>query len=191
MSTDFIGSIANMVGGPAIDALAAKVGLPADMVNKFKPVIIGLVVAGIARLLKQPGGATQMQNLIDSSSQSVGAQSPADFINNVNPAAAMSLLNTLTGGNSADNVIKNLAGKTGLDAGQVTGLLGSVAPLVLADLGQTQKANGLSTDQLAAKINEGVANMPELGMIDYALDNQPGMTDDIKRGFNALFGKKD
>jgi hypothetical protein len=191
MSTDFIGSIANMVGGPAIDALANKVGLPAEMVSKFKPVIIGLVVAGIARLLKQPGGATQMQNLIDTSSQSVGAQSPADFINNVNPDASMNLLSSLAGGNSLDNVLGNLAGKTGIDAGQLTGLLGSVAPLVLAGLGQAQKSGGLSTDQLAAKVTDGVANMPELGMIDYALDNQPGITDDIKRGFNALFGKKD
>jgi len=193
MSADLVGGIVNMFGGPAIDALANKVGVPAEMLNKFKPVIIGLVVAGIARLLKQPDGATQMQNLIDTSSQSVGTQTPADFINNVNPAAAMNLLSTLTGGNSVDNVVNNLAGATGIDAGQVTGLLGSVAPLVLAGLGQAQKADGLSTDQLAASIESAVAASPDMAAISYTLDNKPGLMDDLQRGLGALgglFGKK-
>lgn len=190
MSADMISGLINSVGGPAVDALAAKVGVPAELVNKFKPILIGLVVAGIARMLKQPGGDDQMQNLINSSSQEVGAQSAADFINNIDPSTSMNLLNTLTGGNSMDNVVNNLAGATGMDAGQLTGVLGSVAPLVLSSLGQAQKAGGLNTQQFAASLSESAAAMPELKAIDYALDNTPGIGDDIKRGFNALFGKK-
>jgi hypothetical protein len=177
-----------MVGGPVVDALASKIGVPANVVNQFKPVIIGLVVAGIARMLKQPDGANKMQSMIDASSKAVGTTDPADFIKNVDPQKSMDMLGALAGGNSLDNVVSNLAGKTGIDAGQLTGVLGSVAPLVLAGLGGIQAKNGLSTEQLANGITEGVGQMQDLGVVDYVLDNTPGIGDDIKRGLSSLFG---
>ena len=66
------------------------------------------------------------------------------------------MLGQLAGGNSLDNVVNNLAGKTGIDAKQLTGVLGSVAPLVLAGIGGMQAKNGWTTDQLATGITEGV-----------------------------------
>jgi hypothetical protein len=188
MGADMVTGAVNMVGGPAVDALAAKVGVPASVVNQFKPIIIGLVVAGIARMLKQPGGANKMQGMIDASTQAVGSGDPADFIKNVDPKKSMDMLGALAGGNSLDNVVNNLAGKTGIDAGQLSSVLGSVAPLVLAGLGAAQAKNGLSTDQLATGITEGVGKMQDLGVVDYVLDNTPGVGDDIKRGLSSLFG---
>jgi hypothetical protein len=158
------------------------------VVNQFKPIIIGLVVAGIARMLKQPGGAAKMQDMIDVSSKAVGSTNPADFIKNIDPQKSMDMLGSLAGGNSLDNVVNNLAGKTGVDAKQLTGVLGSVAPLVLAGLGAAQAKNGLSTDQLATGITEGVGKMQDLGVVDYVLDNTPGIGDDVKRGLSSLFG---
>jgi hypothetical protein len=177
-----------MVGGPVVDALAAKVGVPASVVNQFKPIIIGLVVAGIARMLKQPGGAAKMQDMIDASGKAVGTTDAADFIKNVDPQKSLDMLGALAGGNSLDNVVANLAGKTGIDAKQLTGVLGSVAPLVLSGIGSMQAKNGWSTDQLATGITEGVGQMQDLGVVDYVLDNTPGIGDDIKRGLSSLFG---
>jgi hypothetical protein len=188
MGADMIGGAVNAVGGPAVDALAEKVGVPKELVNQFKPVIIGLVVAGIARMLKQPGGASKMQNMIDASTKAVGSADPADFIKNVDPEKSMDILGQMAGGNSVDNVVNNLAGKTGIDAKQLTGVLGSVAPLVLAGLGGMQAKNGWSTEQLAGGITEGVGTMKDLGVVDYVLDNTPGVGDDIKRGLSSLFG---
>ena len=65
MSADMVGGAVNAVGGPVIDALADKVGAPKELVNQFKPIIVGLVVAGIARMLKQQGGSKKMQDMID------------------------------------------------------------------------------------------------------------------------------
>jgi hypothetical protein len=188
MGADMVSGAVNAVGGPVVDALAAKVGVPASVVNQFKPIIIGLVVAGIARMLKQQGGAAKMQDMINASSKAVGTTDPADFIKNVDPQKSMDMLGQLAGGNSLDNVVSNLAGKTGIDAAQLTGVLGSVAPLVLAGLGGMQAKNGWSTDQLANGITEGVGTMKDLGVVDYVLDNTPGIGDDIKRGLSSLFG---
>ncbi len=188
MGADLVGGAVNAVGGPVVDALAAKVGAPAEVVNQFKPIIIGLVVAGIARMLKQQGGSKKMQDMIDASTKAVGSTDPADFIKNVDPQKSVDMLGQLAGGNSLDNVINNLAGKTGVDAKQLTGVLGSVAPLVLAGLGGMQAKNGWSTDQLAGGITEGVGAMKDAGVIDYVLDNTPGISDDIKRGLSSIFG---
>lgn len=188
MGADMVTGAVNMVGGPIVDALAAKVGVPANVVNQFKPVIVGLVVAGIARLLKQPDGAAKMQNMIDASNRAVGAQDPADFIKNVDPQQSMDMLGQLAGGNSLDNVVNNLAGKTGVDAKQLTGVLGSVAPLVLSGLGAAQAKNGWTTEQLAQNVSQGASTLQDMGMVDYILDNKPGIGDDIKRGLSSLFG---
>lgn len=188
MAEMLINGLVNSVGGPAVDALADKVGVSREMVNQFKPIIIGLVVAGIARMLKQQGGAQKMQSMIDTANSAVGSQDPADFIKNVDPQKSMDMLSSLAGGNSLDNVVNNLAGKTGIDAKQLTGVLGSVAPLVLAGLGSAQKSQGLTTDQLAAQISTGAAKMQDAGMVDYMLDNTPGIGDDIKRGLKSMFG---
>jgi hypothetical protein len=188
MGADMVGGAVNAVGGPVIDALAAKVGVPANVVNQFKPIIVGLVVAGIARMLKQQGGSKKMQEMIGASTKAVGNTDPADFIKNVDPQKSVDMLGQLAGGNSLDNVISNLAGKTGIDAGQLTGVLGSVAPLVLASIGGMQAKNGWSTDQLANGITEGVGAMKDAGVVDYVLDNTPGIGDDIKRGLSSLFG---
>jgi hypothetical protein len=188
MSADFIGGAVNAVGGPTIDALAAKVGAPKELVNQFKPVIIGIVIAGVARMLKQQGGNKKMQDMIDASTKAVGTTDPADFIKNVDPEKSMDMLGQLAGGNSVDNVINNLAGKTGIDAKQLTGVLGSVAPLVLAGLGSAQAKNGWNTDQLADAVTKGVGQASDLGVLDYVLDNTPGVTDDIKRGLRSIFG---
>ena len=188
MSADMVGGAVNAVGGPVIDALAAKVGAPKELVNQFKPIIVGLVVAGIARMLKQQGGDKKMQDMIDASTKAVGSTDPADFIKNVDPQKSVDMLGQLAGGNSLDNVISNLSGKTGIDAKQLTGVLGSVAPLVLAGLGGMQAKNGWTTDQLANGITEGVGAMKDAGVVDYVLDNTPGISDDIKRGLTSLFG---
>lgn len=193
MSVDIISNLANMVGGPAVDALASKVGLPADMVKQFKPVIIGLVVAGIARILKQPNGADKLQDMIGLSDKAMRGEDAANYIANVDPHSNTDLMTSLVGDNSLDNVLNNVAGSTGIGADQLKAVLGSVAPVVLSGLGQVQKTNGLTTQQLAADIEASAAAMPELKAVEYALDNQPGFTDDIQRGLGALgglFGKK-
>ena len=188
MAEGLINGVVNSVGGPAVDALADKVGVPKEMINQFKPIIIGLVVAGIARMLKQQGGADKMQKMIDTANGAVGTTDPADFIKNVDPQKGMDMLGSLAGGNSLDNVVNNLAGKTGIDAKQLTGVLGSVAPLVLAGLGTAQKSGNLSTDQLAEQITSGVGKLQDAGVMDYVLDNTPGVSDDIKRGLKSIFG---
>ena len=70
----------------------------------------------------------------------------------------------------------------------MTGVLGSVASLVLAGIGGMQAKNGWSTDQLANGITEGVGQMKDAGVVDYVLDNTPGIGDDINRGLTSLFG---
>jgi hypothetical protein len=77
MSADLNSGAVNMVGGPVIDALAAKVGAPKELVDQFRPVIVGLIVAGIARMLKQQGGAQKMQDMVDTSTKAVGTTDPA------------------------------------------------------------------------------------------------------------------
>lgn len=193
MGADIISSLVNMVGGPVIDALAKKTGLPVEMVNKLKPIVVGLVVAGIARVLKQPNGADKLQDMIGLSDKAMRGENAADYVASVDPHSNTDLMTSLAGDNSLDNVLNNFAGNTGVSADQLKAILGSVAPVVLSNVGQVQKNNNLTAEQLATSINDGIASMPEMAVIDNVLDNKPGFMDDIQRGLGALgglFGKK-
>lgn len=190
MNADLIGSAVNMLGGPVIDALARKTGLPVEVVNKIKPLVIGLVVAGIARVLKQPNGADKLQDMVGLSNKAIRDENAADYVANVDPHSNTDLMTSLTGDNSLDNVISNFAGNTGVTSDQLKAVFGSIAPLVLSNVGRVQESNHLTAEQLSTSINDEIAQRPELGIVDYLLDNRPGVGDDIKRGFNALFGKK-
>ena len=70
----------------------------------------------------------------------------------------------------------------------VAGLLGTMAPAVLSQASAIAKEQGIDTAGLVNLIGEKANSMPDAQLADYILDDGPGISDDIKRGFKKLFG---
>jgi hypothetical protein len=190
MATDMMTSLVNQFGGPVLEELGRKLGLPRDTVKAIIPTAISLVMAGLARVYKQPNGNQTMQGLLDSagSDMSLSSGDFTGFLQNFDPAKSKDMLSTLAGSNSIDNITHNVAKKTGISDEAAGGLLAAVTPMVLGGLGKMSQEQGLDVDGLANKVGGELKEIGDLGDIDNVLDDTPGFVEDIQRGLKKLFG---
>ena len=62
-----------------------------------------------------------------------------------------------------------------------------MAPAVLGQVAGMAKEQNMDIDGVVGALDS--ADLGSLGNVDYLLDNVPGVSDDIKRGFDKLFGR--
>lgn len=188
MAIDMITSLANQFSGPVVEDLGKRLGLPPQMVKAAAPMITGLVIVGVKRLAASPGGKEKVASMMQDAGKRTGDQSLDAFVQEADPAKSVDMLNSLTGSNSTEQVIDNLARKTGLDPQATAKLMGVMAPAVMGQLNGMAKAQNLDIDGMMNLIDQNADALKGLGNLDYILDDVPGISDDIKRGFNKLFG---
>jgi hypothetical protein len=186
--SDMIGGLINSFGGPVLEELGTKLGLPPAVVKQAIPIVIGLVVAAVARKGRTPEGVQELGGLIDSANEQVGGASLTDFIKNADPSRSSDLLKGLTGGNSVENVMGNISRTTGVPVETITAAFGTVAPAVISQISGMAKEKGLDTAGLVELIGQQGDAVKALGNMDYLLDDVPGIGDDISRGFKKIFG---
>ena len=184
---DMISSMVESFGGPVLEDVGSRFNIPPQMVKMATPMIAGLVIAGIKRLGSQPDGAQKLTAMMDQNAQRMAGRDLDSFVKEADPAKTADMLNSLTGGNSLDNVTGNLAGKLGVDPKALAGMLGVMAPAVISQLGGMAKEKGLDAQGVIDLVDQNAGGLSDMGM-DYILDNTPGMGDDIKRGLGKLFG---
>lgn len=185
---DMISGLINSFGGPVLEDLGKRFGLPPQMVKTATPMAIGLVLAGVKRMSANPGGKDAVAAMMDSASQRVGDRSLDAFIQEADPSKTGAMLDSLTGTNATEQVLANLARKTGLDPEMTGKFLGVMAPAVMSQLGSVAKDQNLDVDGVVNLIDQGAETMKGIGDLDYILDDVPGISDDLKRGLSKLFG---
>lgn len=185
---DMISGMVESFGGPVLEDMGKRVGLPADTVKMAVPVVTGLVLMGIKRMASQPGGADKLAQMMTANSERVGGRDLATLVKEADPAKTADALNALTGSNSAENVVANLARKTGLDPNAVGQLMGIMTPAVMSQLGGMAKEKGLDAQGVVDLVNSNSDALKAIPGLDYILDDVPGISDDIKRGLNKIFG---
>lgn len=188
MAGNMIESLVNSFGGPVLEDLGKRVGLPTDVVKQATPLVTGLVVTGIARLAKQEGGSQKVGNLLQSAGDRMGGRDLDTFVKEADPAKTGEMLQALAGSNSVENLTANIAKKTGLPADSVGQLLGVMAPAVVGQMGTMAKEQGLDAAGITKLIDDNTDALKGIGDLDTLLDNVPGISDDIKRGISKLFG---
>lgn len=189
MAQDMITGLVTSFSGPVLLAIGKRVGLPESAVKMAIPIVVGLVITCIKRIASQPGGADSVSSLLQGASDRVGARSLDAFVNEADPADTADTLDALTGENSSEQVVANLAGLTQQDPETIAKTLGIMAPAVLSQLNALCKDQGLDTQGLVNLIDQNADALKGLGNLDYLLDNKPGIVDDIQRGLGKLFGR--
>jgi hypothetical protein len=176
-----------------LDNLGKQLGISPAVVKAATPMVVGLVLSALKRLTAQQGAQQKFNSLLKSASNLVGSRDMATYLQEADPAKSTSLLDTLTGQNSTEQVASNFAHKSGLDP-QVdphvaARMIGMMTPAVLNGISSLAKKNGLDMKGIADAIDANKDALASLGNLDSILDEAPGIVDNLKRGLNTLFGR--
>lgn len=181
----------------------------AQAVNALIPMMLGGMsknveqggAASLNRALEKDHDGTMLEQLGSLFSSSAGMSSLNPQSSALNSAGILSHLF----GNQQNSVQQGVSQATGLNAGQVSNLMGLLAPVVMGAVGRAKRENNLDENQVADLVkrerDDIEKQVPEAqgGKLNSLLDsNQDGkvnMSDDIAKvgmalGAAFMFGKK-
>ena len=134
MSQQLLDLINRFGGEQAVEAMAAKVGLPADQVQSAMAALMPAVAGGLTKEIQANG-----TEAIDAAAAPAADLAPGDVASPTAVATGGSLVSQIFGGN-ADAVTAHAAQATGLDSGVLAQLLPMVTSLAAGTL--ASKASG-------------------------------------------------
>ena len=188
---DFMSLIKDQLSNPDIlSQLGRTVGADADQVSKLTQLGLPALLEGMNRNAQTPDGAEALAAALDQHKDDPVADLNG-FLQNIDQNDGAKILNHVFAGKK-DKVQKNLAEQTGLQSGQVSGLLSQLAPMLLGALGNQKKEDNLDASGIASLLPSlgsllGGSNSGGLSGIASLLDadKDGDIMDDLK----GLLGK--
>lgn len=189
---DILGMIAGKLeGSDALERLGSSVGASPDQVRALAGEGLPALMQALGRNAGTADGAASLAGALDQH-QDDGVDDMAGFLQGVDAEDGAKILGHLFPEGDAD-VRNGLARSTGLDAGQVAGLLQRLAPLVLGVLGRQKKDLGLDASGISGLLGgfAGGGGNPlgaAAGLLD--ADKDGSVLDDVGDLLGGLLGKK-
>ena len=179
--------ITQQLGRGAVSSIAQRLGVSEATANTAIQIGVPLIVAALARNAARPEGAQQLHQAINNDHDGSIFDNVMGYLSDPQSANGAGILGHVFGGQQS-SIENNLAQATGMDAGSASGLLETLAPLVMGAVGQTQQQNGLDAASLSSMLNnqreEAQTNAPDvMSMLGSMLDqNKDGSAvDDLQR----------
>jgi hypothetical protein len=173
--------------GSTLNSLGASVGAGPDQVKQLVEMAMPAMLQAMGRNAASDDGRKSLANALNQHRDD-DVSDLERFLGRVDTQDGSKVLGHLFGGGN-QKVQTNLAAKTGLDLGQVAGLLTRLAPLLLGALGQETKQNRVEESGLAGflgKILGQTAGNDTKGMLSQLLDM--GDDGDEPDGVGSLLG---
>ena len=179
--------ITQQLGRGAVSSIAQRLGVSEATANTAIQIGVPLIVAALARNAARPEGAQQLHQAINNDHDGSIFDNVMGYLSDPQSANGAGILGHVFGGQQS-SIENNLAQATGMDAASASGLLETLAPLVMGAVGQTQQQNGLDAASLSSMLNsqqeEAQTNAPDvMSMLGSMLDqNKDGSAvDDLQR----------
>ena len=179
--------ITQRLAGGAVRTIAVRLGISETTANTAVQIAVPLILAALARNASRPQGAESLHQAINNDHDGSIFDNLTDYLGNPQSANGAGILGHVFGGQQS-TLESNLAQATGMDQNSASGLLETVAPLVMGALGREQQANGLNPSDLSSLLNnqqqQAQANAPDaMSMLGSMLDqNKDGSAmDDLQR----------
>lgn len=153
---NFVSSIQQFLAPALVNRMAASLGLGQGLATKSIQVAVPAILAGLARGSSKPIVVNQLARVLarqDSSllrnySSVIGSSSQQPLIE-----GGINALGAVFGSTSTSALTSAIGKYTGLNFNQSESLLGMIVPVVLGQLAQTQKSEGVDTEGLAQLID--------------------------------------
>jgi len=179
--------ITQQLAGGASRAIAQRLGISEATANTAVQVAVPLILAALARNASQPQRAESLHQAINKDHDGSIFDNLMGHVQNPQSADGAGILGHVFG--SQQPAIENsLAQATGMDQGSASGLLETLAPLVMGAVGQAQQSEGLDASGLSNLLNnqqeQAQTNAPNaMSVLSSILDqNKDGSSmDDLQR----------
>ena len=179
--------ITQQLTGGAVRTIAQRFGISETTANTAVQIAVPLMLTALARNASQPQGAESLHQAINNDHDGGIFANLMGYLGNPQSANGAGILGHVFG-DQQPVVAGNLAQAVGMDQNSASGLLETIAPLVMGAVGQAQQQNGLDASGLTNFLNSqqqqtqasapGVMNM--LGsMLDQNKDGSA--MDDLQR----------
>jgi hypothetical protein len=179
--------LTQQLAGSATSTIAQRFGLSEQTANTAVQLAVPLILTAIARNASQPDGAASLHQAINNDHDGSIFNNLLGYLGNPQGANGAGILGHVFGSQQG-SVENNLAQATGMDQASASGLMQTLAPLVMGAVGQTQQQNGLDAAGLSSLLSsqqqQAQANAPDvMGMLGSMLDqNHDGSAmDDLQR----------
>jgi hypothetical protein len=179
--------ITQQLTGGAVRTIAQRLGVSETTANTAVQIAVPLILTALARNASQPQGAESLHQAVNNDHDGSIFENLMGYLNNPQSGNGAGILEHVFGGQQP-LITANLAQATGMDQNSASGLLETVAPLVMGAVGQTQQQNGLDASGLSNMLNsqeqQAQANAPDvMSMLGSMMDqNQDGSAmDDLQR----------
>ena len=179
--------ITQQLAGSATSTIAQRFGLSEQTANTAVQLAVPLILTALARNASQPDGAASLHQAINNDHDGSIFNNLLGYLGNPQSGNGAGILGHVFGGQQS-SIENNLAQATGMDQASASGLMQTLAPLVMGAVGQTQQQNGLDATGLSNLLNsqqqQAHQNAPGvMGMLSSMLDqNQDGSAvDDLQR----------
>ena len=168
-----------LTGNDAIGAISQNLKIDSNQVSSVISAALPSILGAMQQNASTEGGAASLAKALGDHAASAG-----NIISNLKATDLTDgnkILSHIFGGNLG-NVIGSISKKSGASTGNVTNILASIAPSILALLGKSQQSSGTNAAGLA-------------GMLGMVLGGASGNTNSgglgsILGGLGSLFGKK-
>ena len=165
-----------------LKTLGKAVGADASQVREVTGLGLPALLEALGRNAGSPDKASALAKALDQH-QDDDVDDLDSFLGKVDTADGAKMLQHIFGGSNA-KVQQNLAGKTGLDTSQVSGILAQLAPLLLGSLGQQKKKQNMDITDIAGLLgglSKQSAGGGMMGMVSELLDsdNDGSIMDDV------------
>ena len=127
-----------------LEKLGDSVGAKPDQVKKAAQLSLPTLMEAMNRNTNDKDGAESLSSALDAH-KGVDLDDLSGFLNGVDVDDGAKILGHVLG-DKEDSVEKSIAKKTGLDKGQIVGLLVKFAPLLLSFLGNKKEEENLDAD---------------------------------------------
>lgn len=179
--------ITQRLAGGAVRTIAQRLGISESTANTAVQMAVPLILAALARNASKPQGAESLHQAINNDHDGSIFDNLTNYLGNPQSANGAGILGHVFEGQQA-TLENKLAQATGMDPNSASGLLETVAPLVMGELGREQQENGLTPSDLSSLLNnqqqQAQANAPDaMSMLGSMLDqNKDGSAvDDLQR----------
>ena len=179
--------LTQQLAGSATNTIAQRFGLSEQTANTAVQLAVPLILTALARNASQPDGAASLHQAINNDHDGSIFNNLLGYLGNPQGGNGAGILGHVFGSQQS-SIENNLAQATGMDQASASGLMQTLAPLVMGAVGQTQQQNGLDAAGLSNMLNsqqqQAQTNAPDvMGMLGSMLDqNHDGSPiDDLQR----------
>jgi len=146
---DFMNLIKDQLNNPGVlQQLGQTIGADKDQVSKLTQLGLPAMLEGLNRNAQTPEGAEALAKALDQHKDD-NVNDLEGFLYYVDSDDGAKILDHVFGKKNT-RVQSNLASQTGLDVGQVSGLLSKLAPMLLGALGNQKKEENLDASGVAS-----------------------------------------